>query len=115
MDITALRITIGVVIVLVLLFIFEMLRRKVLREKYAIIWLTTALLTIVASLFPYEVNRISRILGFQTLSNFIFLILGLVNLLVLMHLSLVMGKTEDQVQTLAEEVALLIDKSNIPN
>lgn len=115
MDITALRITIGIVVILVLLIIFEMLRRQVLREKYAIIWLTTALVTIVASLFPYEVNRLSRILGFQTLSNFILLILGIVNLLVLMHLSLVMGKTEDQVQTLAEEVALLKDKNNFPN
>ena len=115
MDITALRITIGIVVILVLLIIFEMLRRQVLREKYAIIWLTTALVTIVASLFPYEVNRLSRILGFQTLSNFILLIIGIVNLLVLMHLSLVMGKTEDQVQTLAEEVALLKDKNNFPN
>lgn len=115
MEITALRITIGFVTIAVLLIIFEMLRRKVLREKYAIIWLMTALVTIVASLFPYEVNRISRILGFQTLSNFIFLILGLVNLLVLMHLSLVVGKTEDQVQTLAEEVALLKDKNESPN
>lgn len=110
MEITALRITVGFVVLAVLIVIFEMLRRKVLREKFAIIWLTTAIVTIVASLFPYEVNRLSRILGFQTLSNFIFLILGIVNLLVLMHLSLIVGKTEDQVQTLAEEIAILKDK-----
>lgn len=84
-----------------------MLRRKTLREKYAIVWLGMAGAILVSAAFSNLLNQISRFLGFQFLSNFVLLLFGLVNLIVAMHLSVVVGKTEDQNQTLAEEVALL--------
>lgn len=84
-----------------------MLRRKTLREKYAIVWLGMAGAILVSAAFNNLLNQISRFLGFQFLSNFVLLLFGLVNLIVAMHLSVVVGKTEDQNQTLAEEVALL--------
>ncbi len=84
-----------------------MLRRKTLREKYAIVWLGMAGAILVSAAFTNLLNQISRFLGFQFLSNFVLLLFGLVNLIVAMHLSVVVGKTEDQNQTLAEEVALL--------
>jgi len=47
-----LRITMAVTILVTLMFIFELLRRKALREKYAFVWIVTALILIVGSLFP---------------------------------------------------------------
>lgn len=59
------------------------------------------------SLFPSFVNEISKLLGFQVLSNFILFVFALINLLILMQLTLSVGKSENQIQTLAEEIALL--------
>jgi hypothetical protein len=87
--------------------IIELLRRKVLREKYAIVWLVMALLLVFGSLFPNLVNQLSQTLGFQFLSNFVLFMFGTVNLFIAMQLSLSLGKTEDQIHTLAEEIAIL--------
>jgi hypothetical protein len=101
------------VIVLLLTFsIFELLRRKVLREKYATVWLMMALIIVAGSLFPNIVNEISKKLGFQYLSNFVLFFFAIINMLIAMQLSLSIGKAENQIQNLAEEIALLNQKIN---
>ena len=93
---------------LLLLFsIFELLRRKVLKEKYAVVWLGLAFLLILGAIFPEKVNQLSRELGFQYLSNFVLFFLIIINLFISMQLSLSVGKTENQLHTLAEELAVL--------
>ena len=46
-----LKVTMGITVFLTLIFIFELLRRKALREKYAFVWIVTALLLVVGALF----------------------------------------------------------------
>ncbi len=98
---------------LILFSIFELLRRKFIREKYAIVWLALGFMLILGAIFPDQVNKVSQFLGFQVLSNFVLFIFALVNLFIIMQLSFGLGKTESQIQTLAEELALL--KSIIKN
>ncbi len=105
-----LNVTMNVIVVVLVIIILEMLRRKSLREKYAIVWLSMAATILIAAAFPNYLNQLSRFLGFQYLSNFVLLFFGVINLIVVMHLSVVIGKTEDQNQTLAEEIALLKEK-----
>jgi hypothetical protein len=105
-----LTVTMNVLVIVLVVAILEMLRRKSLREKYAIVWLTMAATILIAAAFPNYLNQFSRFLGFQFLSNFVLLFFGVVNLIVVMHLSIVVGKIEDQNQTLAEEIALLKEK-----
>jgi hypothetical protein len=66
-----------------------------------------AVALICGALFPNLVNQFSRLLGFQFLSNFVLFIFGIINLFIAMQLSLSIGKAENQIQTLAEEIALL--------
>ena len=102
-----LRITMAVTVIVTLLFIFELLRRKALREKYAFVWIMTALFIVVGSIFPNMVFQLSSALGFETFANFVLVFSGLVILFITMQLSLELGKVEDQNQRLAEELALL--------
>lgn len=88
-----------------------MLRRQVLREKYAVVWLTMAIIVVVGALNPNILSRLSSFLGFQVFSNFILLTFGLVNLFIIMQLSISISRSENQIQSLAEELALL--KSSI--
>jgi len=105
-----LRVTMATLVVLILLITFELLRRRALREKYAFVWIMTALLLIFGSLFPNLMIRISTELGFITFSNFVIVLFGVILLFITMQLSLELGKVEDQSQRLAEEVALLKNK-----
>lgn len=102
-----LNLTFWTVVVILIVAIIELLRRKVIREKYAIVWLLMAFLLVGGALFPNLVNQISRNLGFQYLSNFVLFLFAVINLLIAMQLSLSLGKVENQAQTLAEEIALI--------
>ena len=106
-----LKVTMGVTIFFTLIFIFELLRRKALREKYAFVWIVTAFLLVVGTLFPDQVIRLSTFLGFATIASFLMVFFGLIMLFITMQLSLELGKVEDQNQRLAEELALIKLKS----
>jgi hypothetical protein len=102
----------GVTIFVTLIFIFELLRRKALREKYAFVWIVTAFLLVVGTLFPNVAIELSTFLGFATIASFLMVFFGLIMLFITMQLSLELGKVEDQNQRLAEELALLKLKSD---
>ena len=106
-----LKITMAITIFMTLFFIFELLRRKALREKYAFVWILTALVLIVGSLFPEFAINLSNALGFATIASFLMVFFGIIILMITMQLSLELGKVEDQNQRLAEELALLKMKS----
>ena len=106
-----LTVTMGVTIFFTVIFVFELLRRKALREKYAFVWIVTALLLVVGALFPNLAIRLSTFLGFATIASFLMVFFGLIMLFITMQLSLELGKVEDQNQRLAEELALLKLKS----
>ena len=82
-----------------------------MREKYAFVWIVTALVLIVGSLFPELAIKMSNALGFATIASFLMVFFGIIILFITMQLSLELGKVEDQNQRLAEELALLKMKS----
>ncbi len=95
-----------------ILIVVELLRRSVLREKYAVFWALIATTFFVFAIFPAAPSKISQTLGFETTSNFILaLVIGML-MLVVMQLSLEVGKLEDKIQTLAEESALALQRDN---
>jgi hypothetical protein len=105
-----LKVTMAVTVILTLVLIFELLRRKALREKYAFVWIMTAILIVLGSIFPNVFFQLSTMLGFETFANFVLVFAGLIILSITMQLSLELGKVEDQNQRLAEELALLKNK-----
>lgn len=90
-----------------LVFMFEMLRRRRLREKYAGLWIVVALVVVVAAVFPGLTEWLSALVGITTPINLVFF-LGLLSLLVVcVQLSAELGELEHENQTLAEQAALL--------
>ena len=88
-------------------FVFEMLRRKKLREKYAILWLSVGALTVVLAAFPHLLGVAAGLVGVQLPSNLLFILSILLLLGVCLHLSWEISVIEDETRTLAEEVAIL--------
>lgn len=86
---------------------FELLRRRTLREKYAAMWIVFGVVVLVFAKWPEALVGISRSLGFELGSNFLFAVLIVFLIFVVMHLSAEIGKLESENQILAEEVALI--------
>lgn len=87
--------------------LFELLRRRRLREKYALIWFLVALGAVLVAVFPEILYAVSDLLGVQVASNLLFFLASMLLLLVSIQFSYEIGRLEDRTRTLAEEVALL--------
>lgn len=87
--------------------VLEMLRRKIFREKYAILWLFVGAVTVILAAFPGLLNIAADFLGVQLPSNLLFILSILMLLGVCLHLSWELSVLEDETRTLAEEVAIL--------
>ncbi|MFE2751157.1 DUF2304 domain-containing protein [Actinosynnema sp. NPDC059335] len=95
-----------IVALFVVLLVFDMMRRRKLREKYASIWLFLAIGVAVLAAVPGVPEFLTRITGIITPSNFVlFLAVGVLGLVAL-HLSTEVGRLEEEVRTAVEEIAL---------
>ena len=93
--------------VIILVTLFEMLRRHRLREKYALVWFLIAVASLVASLSPGAVAAVASALGVVLPVNLLFFAGSLVLLAMSLQHSYELGRLEERTRTLAEEVALL--------
>jgi hypothetical protein len=92
---------------LVLAGIFELLRRRQLSEKYAVLWLAVGLVILVLTIFPALLNALSRVTGVALPVNLLFFV-GIVFLvLVALHLSWELSRVEHETRKLAEDLAIL--------
>ncbi|SHK46610.1 hypothetical protein SAMN05443637_106268 [Pseudonocardia thermophila] len=107
MPTTRLTIISVIVAVAALVLVFELLRRRRLREKYAVIWVLISLATVVLAAFPTLLRDAAHLVGIQTPSNLLFFGSVLVLFAVSLQLSREVGLLEEQSRRLAEEVGAL--------
>lgn len=85
----------------------ELVRRRQLREKYALLWLAVGVGGIVLGLGRTLVDRVAHALGVDYGPSAVFLLAILFLLIVCMHLSWEVSRLEERTATLAEELALM--------
>ena len=107
---TPLRVSIvsAIASILLLLVIFELIRSRRLRERYAILWLLTGLVILALSLWRGGLNTIAGWVGIETYPPAVLFAVGsLFILAVLIHYSTVISKLSDQNTILAQRLAIL--------
>ncbi|MGN6132734.1 MAG: DUF2304 domain-containing protein [Nocardioidaceae bacterium] len=90
-----------------LALLFEMMRRRRLREKYAIFWAFIALCTLIFAIFPSVLACLSQLVGVAVPANLLFFLASMTLLVVSIQHSSELGRLEERTRTLAEETALL--------
>ena len=95
------------VALIIVALVIELVRRKRLREKYAVLWLVIGIATLVLAAFPGLLYIVAAFVGIQLPSNLLFVLSILLLLGVCLHLSWEISVLEDETRTLAEEVAIL--------
>ncbi len=100
-------------VIFCLLFIFitlELIRRRKLREEYAILWLTLGFVMVLFSFFPKLLDEISRLVQIYYAPSLLFLVGLLFSLVFIMHLTIVISKLQRRVTRLVQEVALMQER-----
>jgi hypothetical protein len=82
-------------------------RRRHLRERYAILWLGAALVLLVLAAWTELLGTIARAIGIVTPSNAFFVIAFGFLLLLLLHFSAAVSRLSDETRVLAQRLALL--------
>jgi len=90
-----------------LTLLFELLRRRRLREKYAVFWVIVAMATLVIAVFPATLTTAADLVGVEVPANLLFFGASMLLLGVSIHQSYEMGRLEERTRTLAEEIGLL--------
>ena len=110
---TPLRVSIAasVASLLLLLIVFELIRGRRLKERYALLWIATGLVLLVLSAWRDGLNTIAGWLGVGTYPPAIlFAAATLFVIVVLLHYSTVLSKLTDENVLLAQRLALLEER-----
>jgi len=92
---------------LTLVFVVELLRRGILRERFAVLWLGVASALVVLAVFPTVLEHAADLVGVEVPSNLLFIAGGLLLLIVSVQLSYEVSLLDARTRRLAEEVALM--------
>ena len=100
------RLALFVVSLVVLGAVFELVRRGLLKERYALLWLGAAVAGLVVGLFPGIISAFADAFRLQYLTV-IFLVYFVFTLFIVLVFSVVISRLVERNRALAQEVALL--------
>jgi hypothetical protein len=107
---TPLKVSIAATIVSLLLLagVFELIRSRRLRERYALLWVVTGIVLVVLSAWRGGLNTIAGWVGVRGYPPAVLFAVGLMFvILVLLHYSTVISRLTDENVVLAQRLALL--------
>jgi hypothetical protein len=90
-----------------LVIILELIRRRRLQERYALLWLVTAATMFVLALWRDALGELADFAGIAYPPSLLFVLAALFILAVLLHYSTVISRLSDQNKILAQRLALL--------
>mgnify|MGYP000112605639 CR=1 FL=1 len=106
MDIK-LRITITILLLLSLIYIFPVIKNKKLSMKYGVFWTLVFLIFIIMLIFPNMLTSIATFLGFEKVSNMLFLFGYFALMYFVFALYLTVTKLNNENRKLIQELSLL--------
>lgn len=87
--------------------VLELVRRRRLAERYALLWLVMGVLLVVLAVWTELLGTLTKLVGIHLPANFLFLAAFGVGFLLLLHFSVVISRLSDETKILAQEVARL--------
>ena len=102
--------TIAAIALFILIAIF--LKRNSMSIKSSVAWLLLPVVFLIIAIFPDPIAKFSAWLGFETFSNFLFLII--IGLLVILcfFLTVSLSKQQNKITKLIQELSILKGKVN---
>jgi hypothetical protein len=93
-----------------LLFVLELVRRRALMERYALLWLFSSLVILGLAVWDDALTRIAHAMGIISAPNALFFVAVGFILVLLLHFSAAMSRLSDQSKVLAQRHALLAQR-----
>ncbi|HEY1357954.1 MAG TPA: DUF2304 domain-containing protein, partial [Thermoleophilaceae bacterium] len=92
---------------LLLLLVLELVRRRRFLERYAIVWLLSAVVLLMLAIWKGLLTKLASAIGIIYPPNALFVVAFGFVLVLLLHFSLAVSRLSDQAKVLAQRLALL--------
>lgn len=109
---TRTQILVIVIAVLVLLMIGQLIRKKKMELKYALLWIILSISILILGIFPQLITVLANFFGVQTPVNMLFFVGFCFSLLIIFSLSTALSRNSEKIKKLAQELALLEKQNN---
>jgi hypothetical protein len=93
-----------------LIFVLDMVRRRRLLERYALIWLLSAVVLLGLAIWRDGLERLANAVGIAYPPNALFFVAFAFVLILLLHFSAAVSRLADQSKVLAQRLALLEER-----
>jgi hypothetical protein len=93
--------------VALLLVVLDLVRRRRLLERYALLWLGAALVILALAAWSQALSRLAHALGILSAPNALFFVAVGFIVLLLLHFSAAVSRLNDQSKVLAQRLALM--------
>jgi hypothetical protein len=104
---TRIQILLIVVTVGLLAFVLELVRRRHLQERYALLWILAAVVLVILAIFRNLLDAVAHAIGIFYAPSALFVVAFGFVLILLLHFSLAVSRLADQNKVLAQYVGLL--------
>ncbi len=102
-----LRVILIIGILVYLGIILNMIRKKKLNIKYSLLWIATAVITIVMAVFPKLPELIAKLLGIYSVVNMVFVVAAIFSLMIILSLTAIVSRQTDRIRALTQSQAIL--------
>jgi hypothetical protein len=90
-----------------LIIVLELVRRRRLMERYALLWLLSAVVILGLAVWQDALERLAALMGIIAAPNALFFVAVAFILLLLLHFSAAMSRLSDQSKVIAQRHAIL--------
>ena len=109
---TNIQIEMSIATILLLVLITISLKKSRISIKSSIAWLLLPIVFLLIAIFPEPLTTLSNLLGFETPSNFIFLITIALLIILCFFLTVTISHQQDQITKLIQETSILKHQRN---
>ena len=112
---TNIQVETSIAAIILLILIVTSLKKNAISIKNSIAWLLLPIIFLIIAIFPEPLTILSNWLGFETFSNFIFLVAIALLIILCFSLTVAISKQQSQITKLIQGISILsykIDKKN---
>lgn len=107
-----LRIGLFIVSLLLLIISITILKKGRMPVKYSLIWILSSIIILLIAVIPSLFVYLSRLIGFETMSNMVIGIFIFILLMITMSLTIIVSSQKKKITLLVQEISILKEKVN---
>lgn len=107
-----LRIGLFFVSLLLLATSIIILKRERMPVKYSLIWIFSSIIILLIAVIPNLFVYLSKLIGFETMSNMVIGIFIFILLMITMSLTIIVSSQKKKITLLIQEISILKEKVN---